>query len=59
MIKIDTHKKKGRPTKNPLIHDVKVRLSEDTHEKLLKYCEQNQIEKAKVVRNWIEEKLSE
>lgn len=55
---IDTRKKKGRPTNNPLVHDVKVRLSKDTYEKLIKYCGDNCIDKAKAIRGWIEDGLT-
>lgn len=51
-------KKMGRPTSNPLIHDVKVRLSEDIHSKLLKHCDDVKKSKAEVIREWIEDRLS-
>lgn len=49
---------RGRPTDNPLVHDVKVRLSKDTYEKLIKYCDDNSIDKAKAIRGWIENGLT-
>lgn len=44
----------GRPViGQPKINDIKVRLDNDTHEKLLKYCEEHGITKAEAVRQGI------
>ena len=44
----------GRPKKeNPKNNDIKVRLDDATHERLLKYCEEHQISKAEAVRQGI------
>ena len=39
----------GQPKKN----DIKVRLDDTTHEKLLKYCEEKSITKAEAIRQGI------
>lgn len=47
-------KKMGRPkAENPKDNDVKVRLDNETHSKLLKYCEQHNITKAEAIRQGI------
>lgn len=47
-------KKMGRPKSgNPKDNDVKVRLDNETHKKLLEYCEQNNITKAEAIRKGI------
>ena len=44
----------GRPKKeNPKSNDIKVRLDDTTHERLLKYCEEHQITKAEAIRQGI------
>lgn len=41
----------GRPkTSNPMKNDVKVRLNDELHEKLLLYCEKNGTTKAETIR---------
>lgn len=44
--------KMGRPLKSstPLSHDVKVRLDDETFDALVKYCKENETEKASVIR---------
>lgn len=37
----------------PKTNDVKVRLDDSTHQKLLEYCEKNNITKAEVIRKAI------
>ncbi len=50
--------KVGRPpSSNPKQNDIKVRVDDQTHEKLLKYCEANGISKAKAIRKAIDEML--
>lgn len=46
-------KKMGRPTDSPKLNDVKVRLDNETHKKLLEYCEQHNITKAEAIRQGI------
>lgn len=43
----------GRPTDSLKNHDIKVRIDENTHQKLLKYCEENKISKAEAIRQGI------
>lgn len=43
----------GRPTDCRKDHDVKVRLDNATHEKLLIYCQENGITKAEAIRRGI------
>lgn len=44
----------GRPKiENPKSNDVKVRLDDETHKKLLKYCEEHHITKAEAIRRGI------
>ena len=46
--------KLGRPViGNPKTNDVKVRLDDETHNKLLKYCEEKGITKAEAIRQGI------
>lgn len=41
----------GRPVVGePKTNDVKVRLDNTTHDKLLQYCEDNELTKAEVIR---------
>ncbi len=41
----------GRPpSRNPKQNDIKVRVDDQTHEKLLKYCEEKKISKAEAIR---------
>ena len=41
----------GRPpSRNPKQNDIKVRVDDQTHEKLLKYCEEKNISKAEAIR---------
>ena len=48
----------GRPlSSNPKQNDIKVRVDDQTHEKLLKYCEDNGISKAETIRKAIVEML--
>lgn len=43
--------KTGRPVVgNPKVNDIKVRLDDETHEKLLEYCKENRITKAEAIR---------
>lgn len=50
--------KMGRPTSNnPKINDIKVRIDNKMHEKLLKYCEKNGVSKAEAIRKAISELL--
>ncbi len=52
--------KMGRPKlENPKNNDVKVRLDDATHEKLLAYCEKHQMTKAEVIREAIISKVCE
>lgn len=47
--------KTGRPKiNNPKEYDVKVRLDKETHEKILKYSEENNITKADAIRRGID-----
>lgn len=46
-------KKMGRPTDSPKVNDVKVRLNDEMHKKLLEYCEKNNITKAEAIRQGI------
>ena len=43
----------GRPTDCRKDHDVKVRIDDDTHKKLLRYCEEHGITKAEAIRQGI------
>ena len=44
----------GRPKiEKPLSNDVKVRLDDETHEKLLEYCDEKGLSKAEVIRSAI------
>lgn len=44
----------GRPVVGePKTNDVKVRLDDTTHQKLLQYCEENNITKAEAIRQAI------
>lgn len=44
----------GRPViGQPKTNDIKVRLDDDTHNKLLKYCEEHNITKAEAIRQGI------
>lgn len=48
----------GRPpSRNPKQNDIKVRVDDQTHEKLLKYCEANGISKAEAIRTAIDKLL--
>ena len=50
----------GRPViGEPKTNDVKVRLDDTTHQKLLQYCEQNSITKAEAIRRAINLLLSQ
>ena len=48
-----SEKKMGRPTDSPKIHDIKVRIDDETNKKLLAYCEQHNITKAEAIRQGI------
>lgn len=52
-------KKKGRPTVSPLIHDLKVRLDEDTHRRLENLCNRTGKGKAEVVRAIVKDFLKD
>lgn len=44
----------GRPKlERPLSNDIKVRLDDDLHNRLLEYCMQNDISKAEAIRKAI------
>lgn len=43
----------GRPTDCRKDHDVKVRIDDDTHKKLLEYCIEHGITKAEAIRQGI------
>ena len=43
----------GRPTDCKKDHDVKVRIDDNTHKKLLEYCEKNSLTKAEAIRKGI------
>ncbi len=43
----------GRPTDCRKDHDVKVRIDDDTHRKLLEYCREHGITKAEAIRQGI------
>lgn len=50
----------GRPkTQNPKSIDVKVRFDEESHNKLLKYCEDNKITRTEAIRRGIDKLLGE
>lgn len=45
----------GRPkVNNPKSIDVKVRFDKESHEKLIKYCEDNQITRTEAIRKGIQ-----
>jgi predicted DNA-binding protein len=44
---------------NPLVNDVKVRLDDETHTKLLEYCQKHNIQKAQLIRQLIKDFLEE
>lgn len=44
----------GRPTDCRKDHDVKVRIDDETHNKLIKYCEEHNITKAEAIRQGIQ-----
>jgi len=44
----------GRPkAENPKINDIKVRIDDATHQRLLEYCTANNITKAEAIRKGI------
>lgn len=50
----------GRPVVGePKVNDVKVRLDDETHKKLLQYCAEHNITKAEAIRQGIHLLLSE
>ncbi len=52
--------KAGRPPlDNPLNHDLKVRIDDDSYVLLERYCEKNQTNKAAVIRSLLIKFLSE
>lgn len=52
--------KTGRPkSDNPKSNDIKVRLDDATHNKLLSYCNEHQITKAEAIRQGIDLVLSQ
>lgn len=45
----------GRPkSDNPKTNDIKVRLDNESHKRLLEYCEKNKISKAEAIRQGID-----
>lgn len=49
--KITTPKKIGRPkSKNPMSETIRVRLDVDLHNKLMNFCEKENLEKSEVIR---------
>lgn len=44
----------GRPTDSRKGNDIKVRVDDETHSKLLRYCEEHQITKAEAIRQGID-----
>lgn len=57
---MSSKKNVGRPkTDNPKNNDVKVRLDNETHKKLLNFCEKNNITKASAIRRGIDLLLNE
>lgn len=48
----------GRPTDCRKDHDVKVRIDDETHDKLIKYCEEHGVTKAEAIRKGIHLLLS-
>ena len=51
--------KMGRPyAENPLNHDLKVRIDDDTYVLLERYCEKSQTNKAAVIRSLLIKFLS-
>ena len=44
----------GRPTECRKDHDVKVRIDDSTHKKLLQYCEEHGVTKAEAIRQGIQ-----
>jgi predicted DNA-binding protein len=44
---------------NPLCNDIKVRLDDETHNKLLEYCQRHNVQKAQVIRKLIKQFLEE
>jgi predicted DNA-binding protein len=52
--------KMGRPLKEAtnLSHDVKVRLDDETYERLLTYCAKNDRQKAEVIREAIKRHIN-
>lgn len=51
--------KMGRPTDCKKDHDLKVRVDDVTHKKLLDYCQRNGITKAEAIRKGISLVLKE
>lgn len=49
----------GRPTKNPLIYDLRIRLDADTNSLLEQYCEAEGKSKAVAVRTILQSYFSE
>lgn len=43
-------KKMGRPTDSPKVNDIKVRINNEMHAKLLEYCKNHEITKAEAIR---------
>lgn len=50
---MEEKKKRGRPTENPLIYNLRIRLNEETNRILNDYCLQEQIPKTEAVRRGI------
>lgn len=51
--------KMGRPTDCKKDHDLKVRVDDNTHKRLLEYCEKKGITKAEAIRKGISLVLEE
>ncbi len=49
----------GRPTNNPKLHKITVRLDEDAKTILERYCEQKNIERGEAVRRGIKKLKAE
>lgn len=48
-------KKMGRPTDNPKSQKITVRLDEESYSVMLRYCEQEHIEKGEAVRRGLKQ----
>lgn len=50
---MEFNKKMGRPTDNPLTHDIKVRVDNETLLFLNEYCLKNNVKRAEAIREGI------